>query len=211
IVLHLLKRQPEARVKFAAVKMLRQAPVEDTQKHRLRELLLLALRVTALVLLAIAFARPFLASGEAVGGTGAGVVSLDTSDRLSGAGRFDRAEAVAQGGGPAARGGGLVGGGTFGGRAEVVGRPSLDRVLAASAIDRAAVGFGATRYRSALSASAQALGGRGGRIVIVSDLQESGWDAGDRASVPAGGTVEVADVGAMPPNPALAAGRPAGG
>ncbi len=31
---------------------------------------------------------------------------------------------------------------------------------------------------------------------MVTDLQESGWDAGDRASVPEGVTIEVADVGA---------------
>ena len=54
IVLHLLKREPVPRVKFAAVKLLKHAPVEDTEKHRLRELLLLALRVAALVLLALA-------------------------------------------------------------------------------------------------------------------------------------------------------------
>ena len=59
IVLHLLKREPEARVRFSAVKLLKRAPVEHTQRRRLRELILLALRVTALVLLALAFARPF--------------------------------------------------------------------------------------------------------------------------------------------------------
>ena len=60
IVLHLLKREPEARVKFAAVKLLRRAPVEHADRRHLRELLLLALRVAALLLLALAFARPFL-------------------------------------------------------------------------------------------------------------------------------------------------------
>ena len=67
IVLHLLKREPEPRVKFAAVKLLKRAPVEHTEKRHLRELLLLALRVTALVLLALAFARPFFESGAALG------------------------------------------------------------------------------------------------------------------------------------------------
>ena len=66
IVLHLLKREPEARVKFAAVRLLRRAPVEHTERRHLRELLLLALRVTALLLLAMAFARPFFASGSAL-------------------------------------------------------------------------------------------------------------------------------------------------
>src|SRR5258708_13654666 len=67
IVLHLLKREPEARVKFAAVKLLKKAPVEHTQKRRLRELMLLALRIATLVLLALAFARPFFATGAALG------------------------------------------------------------------------------------------------------------------------------------------------
>ena len=52
-------------VQFAAVKLLKTAPVEYTDTRRIREWLLLALRVAALVCLAVAFARPFLASGAA--------------------------------------------------------------------------------------------------------------------------------------------------
>ena len=44
ILLHLLKREPEIRVKFAAVQLLKTAPVETSRRQRLRELLLLALR-----------------------------------------------------------------------------------------------------------------------------------------------------------------------
>jgi len=96
IVLHLLKREPEARLKFAAVKLIKQAPVEYTDRRRLRELLLLALRVTALVLLALAFARPFLATGAAVVSTGVTVVALDTSYSLAAPGRFERAKQLAK-------------------------------------------------------------------------------------------------------------------
>jgi len=39
IVLHLLKREPEMHVKFSAVKLLHEAPVEHAQKRHLRELL----------------------------------------------------------------------------------------------------------------------------------------------------------------------------
>src|SRR3954469_18395627 len=92
IVLHLLKREPEARVKFAAVRMLKRAPVEYTEKRHLRELLLLALRITALVLLALAFARPFFASGAALGASGVTVVALDTSYSISTPNRFERAK-----------------------------------------------------------------------------------------------------------------------
>src|SRR5206468_1128045 len=39
--------------------------------------------------------------------------------------------------------------------------------------------------------------------VVVTDLQESGWDVGDRASVPESARIEVVDVGAAPANLAV--------
>jgi len=208
IVLHLLKREPEARVQFAAVKLLKKAPVEHTQRRHLRELLLLALRVTALVLLALAFARPFFASGAASASTGVTVVALDTSYSMSAPGRFERARQLAKDAVSRAPAGDLVGVVTFDDEAQIVMKPGTDRVLASSAIDQAAPGFGATRYRAALSAASQHFVGRRGTIVVVTDLQESGWDAGDRVSVPDGAAIEVADVGALPPNLAVTAVRP---
>jgi len=208
IVLHLLKREPEARLKFAAVKLIKQAPVEYTDRRRLRELLLLALRVTALVLLALAFARPFLATGAAVVSTGVTVVALDTSYSLAAPGRFERARQLAKEAVAKAPAGDLVGVVTFSDEAEIVAKPGADRSLATDAIEQASPGFGATRYRTALSAASQHLAGRHGTVVVVTDLQENGWDAGDHASVPEGTTIQVADVGAMPPNLAVTAVRP---
>ena len=181
IVLHLLKRQPEAREKFAAVKLIKQAPVEHTDRRRLRELLLLAMRVSVLVLLALAFARPFFATGAAVGSTGVTVVALDTSYSLAAPGRFERARQLAKDAVASAPAGDLVGVVTFADEAEIVARPGMDRTLADDAIQQASAGFGATRYRTALSAASQHLAGRRGTVVVVTDLQENGWDAGDRA------------------------------
>jgi hypothetical protein len=208
IVLHLLKREPEARVKFAAIRMLKRAPVEHTEKRHLRELLLLALRVTALILLALAFARPFFASGEALASSGVTVVALDVSYSVSAPGRFERAKQLAKEAIARAPAGNLIGVVTFADDAEIVAKAGVDRVLASAAIDEAAAGFGATRYRAALSAASQTLGGHKGTIVVVTDLQENGFDAGDRAEVPEGTTVEVADVGALPPNLSVMAVRP---
>ena len=208
IVLHLLKREPEARVKFSAVNLLKRAPVEHTQRRHLRELLLLALRVTALVLLALAFARPFFASGAAVASSGVTVVALDNSYSLSAPGRFDRARQLAKDAITRAPATDLVGVVTFADAAQIAAKPTMDRVLAMAAIDETTTGFGATRYRGALSASSQALGGRKGTIVVVTDLQENGWDAGDRASVPDGARIEVADVGTPPADLAVIAVQP---
>lgn len=208
VVLHLLKREPEARVRFAAVKLLKRAPVEHTQRRHLRELILLALRVAALVLLALAFARPFFASGAAVTSSGVTVVALDTSYSMSAPGRFERARQLARDAIAHAPAADLVGVVTFADAAQIAAKPSTDRVLATSAIDEAAAGFGATRYRGALSAASQVLGGRKGTIIVVTDLQENGWDAGDRASVPEGAKIEVADVGALPADLAVIAVQP---
>ena len=82
-------------------------------------------------------------------------------------------------------------------------------MLATSTIDQAVAGFGATRYRAAVSAAAQALAGRHGTIIVVTDLQENGWDPGDRLPVPEGTTVQVVDVGPMTSNLAVTAVRTA--
>jgi aerotolerance regulator-like protein/VWA domain-containing protein len=207
LVLHFLNREPDARVKFSAVKLLRHAPVEHTRKRRLRQLLLLALRVATLVLLALAFARPFFATGAAVASSGVTIVALDTSYSMSAPGRFERAKQLARAAIDRAPAGDLIGVVTFSDRAEVGVKPTADRVLANTAISEASAGFGATRYRAALSAAAQNLSGRKGAVVVVTDLQESGWDAGDRASVPENARIEVADVGQAPPGLSVTAIR----
>jgi hypothetical protein len=49
------------------------------------------------------------------------------------------------------------------------------------------------------------LAGAPGTIVVVTDLQASGWDEGDRVALPASVNLEVADVGAPPSNLAVTA------
>ena len=210
VVLHLLKREPEPRVRFSAVKLLKHAPVEYADTRHLREWLLLALRIAALVLLALAFARPFLASGAAVGTSGVTIIALDTSFSMSAPGVFERARQAAKAAVDRARSGDLVGVVTFADEPNLVAKPSTDRALARAAIDAATPGFGATRYRAALSAAVQALGGRGGTIALVSDLQETGWEAGGRVSVPESVRLEIADVGPLPANLAVTAVRAEG-
>ena len=156
IVLHLLKREPEARVRFAAVRLLRRAPVEHADRRHLRELLLLALRVAALLLLALAFARPFFGARAQAGSARVTVVALDTSLSVSAPGQFDARAQLAR----AAVDRAAVG--RPGRRHDVRrcrggGGQAHDRSRAgAAAIERAVPGAGATRYRAALSAAVRA-------------------------------------------------------
>ena len=61
IVLHLLRRDVAPDVPFSAVRLLQKSPVEQSRRRQLKDLLLLAARVAALLLLALAFARPYRA------------------------------------------------------------------------------------------------------------------------------------------------------
>ena len=71
IILHFTLRGRAPRLPFSDVRFLERAFVHRDQRRRLRELILLALRVAAIVLLALAFARPFVdaADDTADGGT----------------------------------------------------------------------------------------------------------------------------------------------
>ena len=79
IALHLYRRRTDRVIDFPAAQMLPQAPVAQQERRRLRDLLLLALRVAALVLLAVSFARPYIAGTETQVGRGATIVAVDLS------------------------------------------------------------------------------------------------------------------------------------
>src|SRR5687768_8395273 len=77
IALHLFRRKTEIVVDFPAVRLLHKSPVEYQRRRRLRELILLALRVSALALLAFAFARPYFDRATASLPAPVTVVALD--------------------------------------------------------------------------------------------------------------------------------------
>jgi len=193
IAIHLFYRRTEPVIEFAAMRYLRQAPVEESRRRRLRELLLLALRVTALVLLALAFARPYLA-GAAVASGEATVVLVDTSASMSGPGQFERARERASEVVRAAAPTHSVAVLAFANAADVVSSLSADRAGALAAIAPLKAGAGATRFRAALQRAGEELGGRQGRIVVVTDLQESGWDAATDGGIPEDVTVELEQI-----------------
>jgi Aerotolerance regulator N-terminal/von Willebrand factor type A domain len=207
IAIHLFHRRTEPVVEFSAMRFLRRAPVEQSRRRRLREMLLLALRVAALLLLALAFARPFLSESAAALATPATMVLVDTSVSMSAPGQFDRARTKAAEILRAAAPGSSVGVMAFADGADVVAPLSSDRAAALTAVSHLQVGAGATRNRTALGRAAEALGDRAGRIVVVTDLQQSGWDAADQGTVPERITVDVEDVGAPEGNVAVTALR----
>lgn len=207
IAIHLFHRRTEPVVEFSAMRFLRRAPVEHSRRRRLREMILLALRVGALLLLAFAFARPYLTESAAALATPATVVMVDTSVSMSAPGQFERARAKASEIVKGASPGSSVAVVAFADGAEVIAPLSDDRAGALTAISALTPGSGATRYRTALGRGAEALGGRSGRIVVITDLQQSGWDTADQGAVPEQVPVEVEDIGGPDSNIAIMALR----
>jgi hypothetical protein len=100
IIFHLIRRTPRGEVPFSSLLFLTPTPPRLTRRSRLDQWLLLILRAAALVLLAIAFMRPFLrqeslaSAGEARGKRVA--VLIDTSASMRRADLLPRARALAE-------------------------------------------------------------------------------------------------------------------
>ena len=196
ILLHLFHRKTEVVIDFPAVRMLKNAPVQQHRRRRLRELLLLALRVAALLLLALSFARPYFAGAAAPNSAPLTVIAVDTSMSMTAPGQMDRArEAAARalGAAPSSHAVALL---SFGDAASVVVEPTTDRTAVSNAIAQLNAGSTGTRFRTALSRASEIIGTRDGRVVVVTDLQQSGWESNDDGGLPDGVGIEVI---AVPP------------
>ncbi len=199
LVLHLLRQRADPVQPFSAVKLLRAAPVEQARRRRLRDILLLALRVAALLLLAWGFARPFLRAEAAVTPP-VTVVVADVSGSIGGPARTAQMRAAARAAVDAAPRGDAVALVQFAGAADTLVAPTLDRGAVSAATSQLTPGYGPTSYRSAFDSVAEVLAGRPGRVVVVTDLQAGGWSGGDPPALPSGTSVEVSDIGPPPPD-----------
>src|SRR5918993_2544078 len=82
ILVHLVRRTRARRVQFPALIFVRQVPQRTIRRRTLQNVLLLLLRCLAILLIVIAFARPFFTSGtsaKATSAAGATVILIDNS------------------------------------------------------------------------------------------------------------------------------------
>jgi hypothetical protein len=185
VLVHLVRRTRARRVEFPALYFVRQVPQRTIRRRTLRDLLLLALRCLALLLVVFAFTRPYFSrAGKAATaeGTRSTVILLDSSLSMRRAGLFEEAKR---------RAGALVGEMSadervalisFGEGYEVASNFTADKNAVRAALAGLNVGYEATDYEQALR-GAEALFGEskaGGarRVLVLSDFQASGWDAG---------------------------------
>ncbi len=100
IILHLIRRTPKGEVPFSSLMFLAPTPPRLTRRSRLDNILLLLLRASALALLALAFARPFLREPVSLNFGDVErrrvLVLVDTSASLRRADLWPRAKALAE-------------------------------------------------------------------------------------------------------------------
>ena len=100
LIIHLLNREQATRMVYSTIRFIRMSHQVNVQRHRLKQLLLLLMRLLILAILGIAFARPFFADKPTVTGETGGkrnvVLILDNSYSMSREDTFDRAKAEAQ-------------------------------------------------------------------------------------------------------------------
>ena len=99
LIIHLLNRERARRLVFSTIRFIKMSHQANVQRHRLKQLLLLLMRILILALLGLAFARPFFADTPATTGTVGGVrnivIILDTSYSMGYLDTFDQAKKAA--------------------------------------------------------------------------------------------------------------------
>ncbi len=202
IYVHLIQRERKDIVAFPSLMFIQRIPYQSVERRRIHNWPLLLLRLGALALIVLAFARPFftvdsIAAAAAADGAREVVVLLDRSASMGYGDHFDRARAEARR---------IVSGLSGDDRATLIlfDRGAQETVRATSdagslraAIDAAQVSSGATRYGPALRL-AQSLLSRSDRATreayLISDFQRSGWERQEEIALPEGATLTPVSV-----------------
>ena len=193
VLIHLIRRERHDALEFPSLMFLSRIPQPVVKRRRIRNWWLFALRCLALILLAGAFARPFVDRGpNAVAQVDAArevVILLDRSYSMGYGDRWQRALGAARqaidGLGPEDRASLVL----FDAAAGAVLQPTTDRARLRSALDSVTVGAGVTRYTPALKLAQSILGASDlerREAILISDFQRAGWDGAAGAQLPGG-------------------------
>src|ERR687886_1133556 len=183
VLVHLVRRTRARRVEFPALVFVRQVPQRTIRRRTLRDLLLLALRCLALLLVVFAFTRPFFSragAGREREGTRSTVILLDSSLSMRHADHFAEAKRRAAALIDEAAADDRLALVSFGERYEVIGGFTADKNALRAALGALGAGYEATDYEQALRgaeslfAESKAVGAK--RVLLISDFQAAGWD-----------------------------------
>jgi Aerotolerance regulator N-terminal/von Willebrand factor type A domain len=178
IIVHLVRRTRAPRIEFPSLMFVRRIPQRTIRRRRLQNLLLLALRCLAFLLLVLAFVRPYFASNQAEGsGQKASLILLDTSFSMRYANRFEQAKNRARALIDQMNGREKVALATFGQGYDIQNRFSTDYNQVKSVLVNLQPGSSGTDYQQALRGAEglfKEAGAGDKRIILVSDFQTAG-------------------------------------
>ena len=210
ILIHLTRHERGKPTPFPSLMFLERIPFQESSRRRIRHWFLMALRLSALALLAAGFARPFFRSGRlaSVGGLGPEEVVLlvDRSFSMERPGAWeeamDRARSAVAELGPLDRLS-LIG---FDEAPRLYHRSTTDHGRISTTLDTLSTGSLATRLAPAVRLATSTLASSSlsrSRVVIISDFQRGSWRGDEDASLPDGVVLETVPV-APPASPNLA-------
>jgi hypothetical protein len=202
VLIHLIQRERKNVVQFPSLMFLRRIPYESVQRRRVRNWLLLLMRLAALALVVLAFARPFFrradASGAGSGGAREVVILLDRSYSMGYGDRWQRALGAARdvvnGLSPSDRGSVVF----FASSAEVAVRSTADRGRLQAVLTGVEPSSAATHYGPALKLAGSILSESPlprREAVLVTDFQRAGWQGAEGLRLPDGSTLTPVDLG----------------
>lgn len=183
LIIHFLNRERARRLVFSTVRFIQMSHQTNVQRHRLKRLLLLLMRILMLILLGFAFARPYFAQDAAsapeLGGVRNAVIILDTSYSMLYGEVFETAkqEAIKR----------LEGLDNADAVALILSADKVKKVLPIdsernhikSAIENAEPTYYTTDYLDAIQTSQEILNSVAvglKQIYLIGDLQKTGWD-----------------------------------
>ena len=182
ILVHLVRRTRARKIQFPALVFVRQVPQRTIRRRTLQNVLLMLLRCLAILLIVIAFTRPFFTGGSAAKQTnaaGATVVLIDNSLSMRRENLFAEAQKRAAAAIDDARNEEQIAILSFDKRYAVLNRFTNDKNRLRTAVNSLTAGWDGTDYEQALRGAESLLSevetSGPKRIVMISDFQAPGW------------------------------------
>ncbi len=201
IAIHLTQRERNQVVEFPSLMFLEKIPYQSVRRRRIRDWPLLAMRLAAILLIVLAFARPFfdrpIVALANTSGPREVAILLDRSYSMGYGDRWTRAQAEARR---------IVQGLTatdhvtlilFGTNAQAEVRATADLSRVTAAIDAARLSAEATRYAPALKLAQRVLADstlQTREVVMISDFQRNGWVRDENLRLPEGTTFRAVPI-----------------
>ncbi|HJS24421.1 MAG TPA: BatA domain-containing protein [Pyrinomonadaceae bacterium] len=212
ILVHLVRRTRARKVQFPALVFVRQVPQRTIRRRTLHNLLLLLLRCLAILLIVIAFTRPFFNTGSAArdnNAAGATVILIDNSLSMRREGLFAEAQRRAQAALDEARNDEQIALVSFDKRYTIVNRFIADKNRVRTGLETLSAGWDGTDYEQALRGAESLLSESDTtgpkRIVMISDFQAPGWTPASATFKLSNNTqLTTLDVGGNNPQPNVA-------